>query len=132
MNPGIALARPTSSSERIGLRMNESVTRIKDVLAALIKAALVSDDEKSLGYRGSAKTAQQALAADPPDPSSVRVDGAWTFAIQEAEAPELVSDEGRVNLTLPRACLFTLDELVAPSFEVDAAVSRIRKSASTG
>ncbi len=37
-----------------------------------------------------------------------------------------------MNLTLPRACPFTLDELLAPGLDVDQAVARIRKSASTG
>lgn len=112
--------------------MNESVNRVRAVLAALIKAALVSDDGKSRGFRDAARAAQQALAADPPDAASVRVDGAWTFAIADAETPELVPGEGRVSLTLPRACPFTLDELFMPSFDVGTAVERIRKSASTG
>ena len=40
--------------------------------------------------------------------------------------------EGQVNLTLPRAAPFALDDLLAPGFDVDAAVETIRKSASTG
>lgn len=112
--------------------MNESVERVKAVLAELVKAALVSDDEKSLGFREAARSAREALASDPPDPDSVRVDGAWTFAIREAEAPELQPQEGQVSLTLPRESPFTLDELLAASFDVDHAVERIRKSASTG
>lgn len=112
--------------------MNASVERVRDALAELIKAALVSDDGKSLRYRESARAALAALAADPPAAESLRMDGAWTLAVQAAEAPELRPEEGRVNLTLPRHCPFTLDEILAASFDIDAAVERIAKSASTG
>ncbi|GJE40073.1 hypothetical protein [Methylobacterium persicinum] len=112
--------------------MNADVERVRDALAELIKAALLSDDAKSLACReaGAAKVA--ALASAPPDPGRVKIDGAWTLAIQDAETPELAPYEGQVNLTLPRQCPFGLDELTAPGFDCDAAVERIRKSASTG
>lgn len=112
--------------------MNESVTRVRDALAELIKAALISDDGKSLACRQAARTALGALSADPPDASSLRIDGAWTLAIQAAETPELMPEEGQVNLTLPRQSLFSLADLLEPGFDVDAAVERIRKAASTG
>ena len=118
--------------------MNESVERVRDALAELIKAALISDDRTSLACRDAARAKLAALAADPPDAASVRVDGAWTLAIQAAEAaeaaeaPEFRDAEGQVNLTLPRAAPFALDDLTAPGFDVDSAVETIRKSASTG
>ena len=112
--------------------MNQSVERVRDALADLIKAALISDDRKSLDHRGSARARLAALAEAPPDPDSVRMDGAWTLAIREAEAPDLIPQEGQVNLTLPRACPFTLQQMLAPGFDVDPAVEGIRKSASTG
>ncbi len=112
--------------------MNADVERVRDALAELIKAALLSDDAKSLACREAASGLQRALAQDPPDPASLKIDGAWTLAIREAEKPELQPEEGQINLTLPRECLFALDELTAETFDVDAAVERIRKSASTG
>lgn len=112
--------------------MNASVERVRDALAELIKAALVSDDGKSLRYRDNARAGLAALAADPPDPEAVRMDGAWTLAVRVAEAPELQPDENRVNLTLPRQCPFTLDEILEGTFDVDEAVERIARSASTG
>ncbi|AWN35285.1 hypothetical protein [Methylobacterium radiodurans] len=112
--------------------MNASVERVRDALAELIKAALVSDDGRSLQYRESARAALTVLAADPPDPGGLRMDGAWTLAVQAAEAPELQPEEGRVSLTLPRQCPFTLDEILAESFDVDAAVERIAERAATG
>lgn len=112
--------------------MNQSVERVRHALADLIKAALISDDRKSLDFRRAGRTKLAALAEAPPDPDTLRMDGAWTLAIQEAEAPDLIPAEGQVNLTLPRACPFTLEEILAPGFDVDLAVERIRKSASTG
>lgn len=112
--------------------MNESVERVRDALAELIKAALISDDGASLACRDAAREKLTALSADPPEAASVRIDGAWTLAIQAAEAPEFQDAEGQVNLTLPRTAPFALDALTAPGFDVDAAVETIRKSASTG
>ena len=112
--------------------MNESVERVRDVLAELIKAALISDDRTSLACREAARAGLAALTAAPPDAGSLRMDGAWTLAIQAAEAPAFQPAEGQVNLTLPRAAPFALDDLLAPGFDVDAAVETIRKSASTG
>jgi len=112
--------------------MNASVDKVRQVLADLVKAALVSDDGRSLAFREAVGRGLAALRADPPGPDSVRMDGAWTLAIKEAEAPELQPEEGRVNLTLPRGCPFTLDRLVDEGFDVDRAVDDIRKSASTG
>ncbi|MDP4021356.1 hypothetical protein Q8W71_01865 [Methylobacterium sp. NEAU 140] len=112
--------------------MNASVERVRDALAELIKAALLSDDRASLACRDAGREKLADLSGDPPAPDSVRVDGAWTLAIREAETPELAAEAGQVNLTLPRACPFTLAELLAPGLDVDRAVERIRKSASTG
>ena len=112
--------------------MNADVERIRGALAELIKAALLSDDAKSLACREEASARIADLSTNPPDPAHVRMDGAWTLAIQDAETPKLVPEEGQVSLTLPRQCLFTLDEMLAPDFDRDEAVERIRKSASTG
>lgn len=112
--------------------MNASLERVRDALAELIKAALLSDNGLSDACRAAGRARLAALASDPPEPESLRMDGAWTLAVQAAESPELAPLEGRVNLTLPRACPFTLDELLAPGLDVDQAVAHIRKSASTG
>lgn len=112
--------------------MNASVDRVRDALAELIKAALVSDDGRSLAFRQAAAEKLAALAADPPRAETVRIDGAWTLAVGAAEAPELRPEEVRVNLTLPQTAPFTLEDLTSEGFDVDAAVETIRKSASTG
>lgn len=112
--------------------MNESVDRVRDILADLIKAALVSDDGRSLAFRQAAEAGREALQKNPPDPADLRMDGAWTLAVWAAEAPDLQPEQGRVNLTLPRPSPFTLDELLSSGFDRDEAVERIRKAASTG
>ena len=112
--------------------MNASVDRVRDALADLIKAALISDDGRSVAFRQAAAEKLAELAADPPRADAVRIDGAWTLAVQAAEAPELQPEEGRVNLTLPRSAPFALEELTSADFDVDRAVETIRKSASTG
>lgn len=112
--------------------MNADVERVRQALAEVIKAALLSDDAQSLACREAGAAKMKALCESPPDPAHVKIDGAWTLAIQDAETPELAPYEGQVNLTLPRQCPFTLDELVSPGFDVAEAVERIRKSASTG
>lgn len=112
--------------------MNADVERVRGVLAELIKAALLSDDAKSLACREAGAAKLKALAANPPDPAHVKMEGAWTLAVHDAETPELAPYEGQVNLTLPRQCPFALDVLLAPSFDIDGAVDSIRKSASTG
>lgn len=112
--------------------MNADVERVREALAELIKAALLSDDAKSLACREAADAKLKALAANPPDSAHVKMEGAWTLAVHDAETPELAPYEGQVNLTLPRQCPFTLDALLAPGFDIDGAVDSIRKSASTG
>ncbi len=112
--------------------MNADVERVREALAELIKAALLSDDAQSLACREAGAAKLKALAAAPPAADHVKIDGAWTLAIQDAESPELAPYEGQVNLTLPRQCPFPLEELVSPGFDTDEAVERIRKSASTG
>ena len=52
--------------------MNESVERVRDALAELIKAALISDDRTSLACRDAARAKLAALAADPPDAATLR------------------------------------------------------------
>ncbi|GJE26216.1 hypothetical protein [Methylobacterium organophilum] len=112
--------------------MNASVERVRDALADLVRAALVSDDGRSLAFRQAAAERIVALAADPPAVDSMRIDGAWMLAVKAAESPVLRPEEGQVSLTLPEACPIPLAALTGPGFDVDAAVEQIRKAAATG
>ncbi|WP_232630127.1 hypothetical protein [Methylobacterium sp. Leaf118] len=112
--------------------MNPNVDRVGDILADLVRAALISDDGRSLTFRQAAAERLATLRASPPDPESLRMDGAWTIAVRAAEAPEFRPAEGRVSLTLPQRSPFDLDALLASDFDLEQAVERIRGSASTG
>ncbi|AWN41450.1 hypothetical protein [Methylobacterium durans] len=105
---------------------------VRTLLANLVKAALMSEDRASLLWREEAAQALASLRADPEGLTGLKIDGLWSLAVQEAEAPDLRAEEGRVSFTLPANCPFALDELGAPGFDIDEAVERVRKSAATG
>lgn len=108
------------------------MTTLQTLLASLVKATLISDDTASLRWREEARCAHAALVADAEAAKSLKIDGIWTLAVGEAEAPEFQASEGRVSFGLPVACPFTLADLLDPGFDVDCAVERIAGSASTG
>lgn len=105
---------------------------VRTLLASVVKAALMSDDRASLLWREEARRALQGVRDQAEAARALKLDGMWTLAVREAEAPEFIDQETQVQFGLPAACPFTLDELVAPGFDVDAAVERVRKSAATG
>lgn len=111
----------------------EAISRtVRTLLASVVKAALMSDDRASLLWREEAIRALDTVRAQADAAGSLKLDGLWWLAVQEAEAPDLADQEGQVSFGLPVECPFSLDELIAPGFDVDAAVERVRKSASTG
>ena len=108
------------------------MTTVQTLLAHLVTAALMSDDADSAKWRAEAAQAHAALVADPAASEGLKIDGLWTLAVREAEAPDRQEAEGRVSFGLPAACPFTLGELSEPGFDIEAGVERIRNSASTG
>ncbi|WP_338011513.1 hypothetical protein [Methylobacterium sp. Leaf113] len=105
---------------------------IRTLLAALVRAALMSDDHASTAWRAAARDVQATLAAEPTRVASLNIEGFWTLAVRDAEAPEYREAENQVQFGFPALSPFTLDEITAPGFDVDAAVERLRKSAATG
>ncbi|MDR7038544.1 hypothetical protein J2X36_003310 [Methylobacterium sp. BE186] len=105
---------------------------VRTLLANLVKAALMSEDRASLLWREEAAQALASLRAKPAGLAALKIDGLWSLAVQEAEAPDLRPGEGRVSFTLPVQSPLSLDELAAPGFDIDEGVERIRKSAATG
>lgn len=103
---------------------------LRSLLSTLVKAALIADEAREAGWRREATALHQDLAGR--DLSGLKLDGIWTLAVREAEAPDLRPDETLVSLTLPQDCPLTLDAVAGPGFDYDAAVNRVRKSASTG
>lgn len=112
--------------------MSEITTELRTLLANLVRAALMSDDRASALWREAARQGQASLAAEPARLAGLNVEGFWTLAVREAEAPEYRAAESQVEFGFPALCPFTLAELTAPGFDVDAAVERLRKSAATG
>lgn len=112
--------------------MDAATTELKDLLSHLVKAALLSDDHESQHHRLQARAKQKALASQGVEGFERRLPGAWTRAVEEAEAPELREREGRVSLTLPAACPLSREDLFSPHFDADLIVNRIAESAATG
>ncbi|GBU18283.1 MULTISPECIES: hypothetical protein [Methylobacterium] len=112
--------------------MTEAASTARTLLSGLVKAALMSDDRASLLWREEAARGLAALRAAPEAARALRLDGLWTLAVQDAEAPEFREEEGRVSFGLPAACPFGVEELLDEGFGLDEAVERVRKSAATG
>ena len=111
---------------------SEAAAEVRSLLANLVRAALMSDDRASALWREAARQDQAGLAAGPGRVAHLNVEGFWTLAVREAEAPEYRDAETQVEFGLPALCPFRLDELTDPAFDVDRAVDRLRKSAATG
>lgn len=107
-----------------------SAATLRALLATLVKSALIADDARLAAWRREAAEMQGRLAGQ--DLSALKLDGIWTLAVRDAEAPDLRPDETQVSLTMPQSCPLALGELIGPGFDVDAAIDRVRKSASTG
>ena len=106
---------------------------VRTLLANLVKAALMSEDRASALWREEAAQALASVRARPEAVEGLKIDGLWSLAVREAEAPDLRAEEGQVSFTLPVDCPFTLGEFVAQGgFDIDAGVERVRKSAATG
>ena len=56
--------------------MNDSAAKVRDVLSLIVRAALVSDDAKSLAHRRQAEEARRRMLTDGPSAERVNVDGA--------------------------------------------------------
>ena len=112
--------------------MSDIGRTVRTLLASVVKAALMGDDRASLLWREEAVRALDTVRAQAGAAAALTFDGLWVLAVREAEAPEYADQEGRVSFGLPVQCPFTLPDLLAPGFDVDAAVERVRKSAATG
>jgi hypothetical protein len=108
---------------------------LRRMLVDLIKAGLVSTDEKAVSrWRAEAVNLHEELRtrlATLTD-EDVHLDAIWNQARQEALSDPLVQTEESMNPILPPKCLFTLSELMASDFNFIAAAARIRISTATG
>ena len=107
---------------------------IRQVLAHLIRAALLADEQHAAAERRRALYVHEALRqqAEPAALAAIRLDGLWTAAVSEAETPELYREPLQVSTTLPASCPLTLGELVEPGLKLAELEERIRNAAATG
>lgn len=106
-------------------------TRLRRLLAALIHAALLSDEEAGPALEEAA-AAQRALLAEPAGLGRLSADGPWTLGKRDAEAPGLREAERRVSLALPASCPLPVEDLLSPALDLAAAARLIRSRAATG
>jgi hypothetical protein len=107
---------------------------VRHLLATLIRASLLTDDEKVAATRRDALHLYEQLRAKatPEGLARLRLDGLWTAGIHEAETPAFQQEPLRVSLQFPSACPLTLSDLVEPGIALPAIEQRIRDSAATG
>lgn len=111
--------------------MSEAGERVRELLAALVKAALMSDEDERR-WTEQARAQAIALRELAAEAAGLTMDGLWTRAVREAESRELCPLERRVSLAMPSACPLRIEEVLDPSFDADKAVLRIRGLAATG
>jgi hypothetical protein len=107
---------------------------VRHLLAILIRASLLTDDDQVAAMRREALGLHEALRATvtPGGLARLRLDGLWTAAIHEAETPAFQREPLRVSLQFPSSCPLSLGDLVEPGIAFAALEQRIRDSAATG
>ena len=107
---------------------------IRRLLARLIRAALLMDEDDGQTERAEALRMHALVraGATPEHLAALHLDGLWSAAIREAEAPELGAEPLRVSMQFPAICPLAMGDLVAPGLALPERERRIRESASTG
>jgi len=124
-----------TNGEILNADLRSAQDDLRRMLVDLIKAGLVSTDEKAVSrWRAEAVNLHEELRtrlATLTD-EDVHLDAIWNQARQKALSDPLVQTEESMNPILPSMCLFTLSELMASDFNFIAAAARIRISTATG
>ena len=124
-----------TNGEILNTDLRSAQDDLRRMLVDLIKAGLVSTDEKAVScWRAEAVNLHEELRtrlATLTD-EDVHLDAIWNQARQKALSDPLVQTEESMNPILPSMCLFTLSELMASDFNFIAAAARIRISTATG
>ena len=105
--------------------------RLRSLLAALVRAALMSDEDGRPWLR-QAQSLHGALLREPAGLDTLSLDGFWTLAIQDAEGPDSREAERRVSMSLPKVCPLHLADMASAGFDPAQAAATIRSSAATG
>lgn len=107
------------------------VERLRSLLAALIRAALMSDEDGQPWLR-EAQSHRDALVSGRAPLAIVSLDAPWILAIGDAEGPASREQERRASTSLPKACPLRLAEITGAEFDAAALAATIRSSAATG
>ncbi|HEV7873695.1 MAG TPA: hypothetical protein VGO82_06130 [Enterovirga sp.] len=107
---------------------------IQQILAHLIRAALMANEQHAAAERREALRVHDALRrdADPAALAAIRIDGLWTAAIRDTETPDLQREPLQVSKTLPVYCPVTLGDLAEAGLKLGELEERIRNAAATG
>ena len=91
----------------------------------LLKAAVSPADQPRAGWLGEVRQHQLLLrkAFSPSMRAKLDLSELWRVAL--ASANDHLADYGEPTIPTNRACPFTLDELLAEDFDVEAAVTRL-------
>jgi hypothetical protein len=113
---------------------SELPRNIRHLLARLIRGALLMDQGQRQIERAEALRLHALVreSATPEHLAALQLDGLWSAAVREAEAPELGEEPLRVSMQFPATCPLGLADLVAPGLAPSELEQRIRESAATG
>jgi hypothetical protein len=108
--------------------------QVRQLLARLIRAALVSDEQHAAEERRQALRLHGMLRDEgsPEALNGLNIDGLWTRAVFEAETPDLDGEALQVSKQLTAISPISLDELAGPGLDIADLEERIRNSAATG
>ncbi|MEH3144845.1 MAG: hypothetical protein PGN34_05755 [Methylobacterium frigidaeris] len=111
----------------------EAANLVRAFLANLMKAALTSDDQHSLEWRGEAERLRDQIArTDAETLGRLKLDGLWWLALGDATPSALRREQGQIEFAQPIACPVAMHEIVSAEVAIDRLVDRLIKSASTG
>ena len=107
---------------------------VREALAHLVKAALVSDDAHADAWEKQAAVHLQRarIVQAAGGQAHLNMDGIWYQAVGDAEADTVVRQTETANPVLAQRCPFPLDELLSPSFNPVTATDRIRENSASG
>ena len=105
---------------------------LRDLLAALVKIALVGLQGETDGWRTDAIAAQRRVQAEAGAAAALPLDDLWSAAVIRAERDPAVRRDETVNPTLPMRSPVGIERLGAVPFDLESAVQAIRDAASFG
>ena len=125
--PGLDLERLAEEVAELGRsELGKTYNHLVHTCAHLLEAPSATSDEPQRHWRGEVVNQQrQARTAFTPGMrQKIDVAALWADAIRLANAT--LRDHGDAEIAQPPACAFTLEDLLAPDFDPDAALIRVK------